>query len=651
MVKHFAIWLFISLITLTSNSAQVDSILVEEVEVRASSIPMSRAVSGRSVQIISEKELDDIPGKTIEDALQSIAGIHLNSRNRFGVQSDIGIRGSTFSQVLILIDGIRLNDPLTGHFNNNIPLALSEISRIEIVRGPGAASFGADAVGGMIHIITKVGEGQNSDQSRLTGRMALGENNLISGETSLSLVRNNWQISFSNRANISEGEKKHNPNFDAGISEESEHRNHFDLRSYSAAISKNQDNFGFYARLAYDTRAFKAKYFYTQSNYDESDEETSSLWSQAGFYYRVANHKILLNGGYKKSKDHFSFNPAFTPNDHTMNQSIINFSDRIKVSDVLQLGLGVQYINKKIESTDRGNHINNSFGAYADAHYGLSESFYLNGSLRFEADENFGKELLPQLSLSYLFGGLTFRASYGKSARAADFTERYVSHEISSLSPGRNIGNPDLKAEKSHTIDIGFDWDKLNERIFSFSAFYRTSKNLIDFSLRNSNTISNANNLIENEEYFYADNISEASSLGFELSGSKKIVTRSNFGLSASVAYTFVKTEAESGELSKYISNHPDHSLFASINIRLGRLSLVNTNRYISRGEETLSLISGNIPRNYFVSDISVNYAIVKEASVFIEVLNLSNTEYQEVLGAPLPGRWLLGGAKWNLGF
>ncbi len=111
--------------------------------------------TGKTVVVLTSKDIEQYAVNSVEDLLQDVAGVNLNSRGGFGVQSDIGLRGSTFSQVLVLIDNQRLNDGLTGHFNNNIPIALSEIDRIEIINGPSGVSYGSDAVGGVIHIKTK----------------------------------------------------------------------------------------------------------------------------------------------------------------------------------------------------------------------------------------------------------------------------------------------------------------------------------------------------------------------------------------------------------------------------------------------------------------------------------------------------------------
>ena len=112
-----------------------------------------------------------MPINSVDELLRQIPGLEIQSRGGFGVQSDLGIRGSTYNQVLVMIDGVRFNDPMTGHFNGYIPLGLSEIERIEVIKGPSSSIYGADAVGGVINIITKVAE----KGTFVRGDISLGE--------------------------------------------------------------------------------------------------------------------------------------------------------------------------------------------------------------------------------------------------------------------------------------------------------------------------------------------------------------------------------------------------------------------------------------------------------------------------------------------
>ena len=126
----------------SQNSFSLDTLIVQTTR-----IPLKVNETGRSINILTKEQIQGLPATTFYELLQTISGVEIQSRGGFGVQGDIVMRGSTFSQVLVLIDGMRINDPLTGHFNCYVPVSNMEIERIEILKGAGASMYGPDAVG------------------------------------------------------------------------------------------------------------------------------------------------------------------------------------------------------------------------------------------------------------------------------------------------------------------------------------------------------------------------------------------------------------------------------------------------------------------------------------------------------------------------
>src|SRR6187431_1144557 len=124
------------------------------VTVTASRSAQKISETGRNITVIEGKLFQQLPVSSIDELLKYVPGIEVQSRGPMGAQSDIVMRGGTFQQVLVLLDGIKLNDPLTGHFSSYFPVAPYEIERIEVLRGPAAAMYGAEAVGGVVNIIT-----------------------------------------------------------------------------------------------------------------------------------------------------------------------------------------------------------------------------------------------------------------------------------------------------------------------------------------------------------------------------------------------------------------------------------------------------------------------------------------------------------------
>jgi iron complex outermembrane receptor protein len=116
-----------------------------EIEVSAQRSPALYSQVARIVSVIERKEIESSPAQSVQDLLEYVAGVDVRQRGVEGVQADVSIRGGTFDQTLILLNGINITDPQTGHHNLNIPLSLSQIERIEILEGPAARVYGPNA--------------------------------------------------------------------------------------------------------------------------------------------------------------------------------------------------------------------------------------------------------------------------------------------------------------------------------------------------------------------------------------------------------------------------------------------------------------------------------------------------------------------------
>ena len=116
----------------SGSNAQEKEIELDPITITASLTPVSASKTGRNILIIKGDVLQKLPVQSIDELLRYVPGVEVQSRGPMGAQGDITIRGGTFQQVLVILDGIRLNDPLTGHFNAYIPISPAEIDRIEI---------------------------------------------------------------------------------------------------------------------------------------------------------------------------------------------------------------------------------------------------------------------------------------------------------------------------------------------------------------------------------------------------------------------------------------------------------------------------------------------------------------------------------------
>lgn len=638
---------------------------LDSISVTASRISTSVSESGKNVSVITQRNIQNMPVTSVDELLRTLPGVNINSRQGFGIQADVGVRGSTFSQVLFMLDNVPLNDPLTAHFNTNIPVSLSEIGQIELVRGPASASYGADAVGGVIHIKTRSYMRRQIDagddlQTNVFVDGAAGQHNLLTGDIGVDLNKNNWRFSTSVRHVSSDGEELSNPGFEAGVSDQQTYNNYFEMSNYTASLSyRLSDHLTIYTRGGFEERDFSARYFYTSSKFDESEEQISSRWGLGSLTFEKGSHRSEFNLSYRNVDDTFDFMPGtLTPNEHTTDQLFLNLSHQYEFSgesvsksfNYIRLMVGGQYLDKQIESTDRGNHETSTGGIYSIGQFSWVSGLSVTASARLQFDSIASTEFLPQLSASYSVGEITFRSSAGRAIRVGDFTERYVSSQIQNLTPGRNIGNPDLQPERSWTIDAGLDWRPASRIKISPTVFYRTSSNLIDYASTNSNNITNADNLQPGEEYLYALNIDQSSVIGVEFLSDVIQPLPHNRSMGLQTGYTYIRTTSDGESPSKYIANHPEHQVNLGLRLSTSWGSIHSENSYRVRSKESAELIDGDVPSGYFVSNLNIQASPGwSPAILYIKVMNLTDTQYQEILGAPMPGRWVMGGLKLRL--
>ena len=623
---------------------------LEAVTVTASRIESTAQESGRSVTVLQAKEIEALPVESVDELLRLVAGVNINSRNAFGVQSDIGMRGSTFSQVVIMLDNMRINNPLTAHYNCNIPVALHEIAQIEVIRGAAGTSFGPDAVGGIIHIKTKTYLDKNSQGLSSSGSLGAGQYGLRTADAGVAFSNDHITVSLSAKASIADGPEYDNPNALIVEGADSAYNNFFNLQNYTAALSWNiNKQWRLFLRGGNDTRNYAAKYYYTTSAYDESVEDMYSYWSQFSLFHQQGNKKTEINGSWTQGGDTFLFNPLFGANVHNTNVGSVSANHTIAFDGGLQIAFGAQGGIRSIESTDRGDHTNHSAGLYGI----LSKSFHNNlratFSSRLDYDDNFGVEYLPHLSLAWNPGNFTVRGSAGKAVRGGDFTERYVSYAIPQLSPGRNLGNPNLEAEKAWSFEVGTDYNT-DKGIAGVTLFHRASTDLIDYTYTLSDNITTATNLIAGEYNYYARNVASATTSGVEVQTSQQVISHENHALKVNLSYTLMHTTTGDDEPSKYIANHPKHIINAGVAGHIGIIKANITGTFINRDKEAAEAVNGEIKASYFVLNAQLEVTPIKDkVGFYIQAYNISNTEYQEVLGARMPGRWISGGVKWRL--
>lgn len=592
--------------------------------------------TGKNITIVDGKIFDKLAINSIDELLKYTPGIEVQQRGPAGSQADIIIRGGTFQQVLVLIDGVKLNDPITGHFSGYMPVTPSEIERIEIIKGPAAAMYGSEAVGGVINIITKTFFRFKKEKSKLiTAGISTGEYGLMS--TNLGLYKTNEKINYAVGllSNDADGQLLRSKN-----------RNTFHNKTFSGSMNMLLGkNWNAALQSSFDNRDFTAENYYTTFTSDTATEQVKTWWSHAKIKHSKNNKTDQIDFTFKKTNDYYLYNPVSIANENESNLSRFQYIHSKSNSNTLDYVYGLLLENKKIISNDRGNHSNNHAAAFASAVYHY-KNLNINGGLRFVNDQNYGNEILPQLNLSYQLNQFTLRAGAGKAIRAADFTERFNNYN-KALVKGGSIGNPNLMAEKSWSYEIGTDLI-IKEIKINTTAFYRNQTALIDFVNTPYSEIPRNINLSPTGNFNYAKNIKTVNTRGIEIEANYSKVFNKSFKMSLSASMSIIDSKTSDSIPSYYILSHAKKIIQQTLILNYKNLQASFNSIYKERTTQSASKINAAIEKSYWLCNLKLQYGINK-ANVFVSVNNIGDVKYSDLLGSQMPGSWVTGGFLVNI--
>jgi len=625
----FVFTLFISFTFFTGNAQ--DILELDPLSITASRSPQKISETGRSITIIESKLIQHLPVYSLDDLLKYTSSVEIQQRGPAGAQADIIIRGGTFQQVLVLLDGIKINDPITGHFSAYMPIAMSQIERIEILKGPAAAIYGSEAVGGIINIISKTFANFVKEKTLTANAgIAAGEYGFLA--TQAGFRKTGGKINFSVAAQSTEAD---------GQPLRGNEKGYFKNQIVSANSAFALDeNWKLMLHSSYDSRDFAAQNFYTTFVSDTATEKVNTWWNHAKLKYSKGKSSHEIDIAYKQSTDNYLYNPRSIANNNKSGSISVQYVHAKNVSANLKYNFGMLGEQKLIRSNDRGNHSNNHIAGFGSLFYKVKK-FSLNPGLRLVYDENYGTALLPQANVAYRINKIVLKANAGRAIRSADFTERYNNYN-KTLVTGGSIGNPDLTTEKSWSYEMGADM-LLQHFKFSAVGFYRNQDNVIDFVRTPYADMPRKNNLVATGTYALAKNIKEVNTSGIELEVNYRRSFKKDQQFYMNASATFMNSKSSDAVPSFYIISHAKTLLQQSIIYTYKKVNVALTSIYKVRNEQQSAGIKAVITKNYWLVNAKVDYRY-KIATAFIAVNNIGNIQYSDLLGSKMPGSWTTAG-------
>ncbi|MEJ7684263.1 MAG: TonB-dependent receptor [Segetibacter sp.] len=630
------IFIIVLYILITAYAGYSQAIELDPVTITASLDPVSASATGRNILVIKGEQFSKLPVHSLDELLRYLPGLEVQMRGPMGAQSDIILRGGTFQQVLVIIDGIRINDPNTGHFNSYISVAPLEIERIEILKGASSAIYGSEAVGGVINIITKTFAAKRDQKTKqLTAQATTGQYGLWNGQVGGFYQNGNTAIAGGLLSNNATGQPQRGTN---GF-----------FHNTSASASINQfinKNWNVSFRSAFDKRDFAAQNFYTTFKSDTATEKVTSFWNQVKLNYAKLNHNFSLDIGYKSTKDLYKFNTAAPANSNQSNllQGLALY--KWKAGEKTTLTTGMQWVNKKMKSNDRGDHSLNQAGAFLIVGQQIGDHFNVNPAMRLQWNERSGWEIVPQINLSYKLPYWQLRGSAGKTIRDADFTERFNNYNKTFVASG-SIGNPDLESERSFSYEGGADFLGMKNMKIAATVFRQHFTQLIDYVPTPYDEMPRKSNLSPTGTYALAKNIARVNSTGVETDIQYSKQFKNNQQLWATFGLVWIDSKSDNVTPSFYVSSHAKFLTNFNLQYAIHWFSISINGLYKERKAQASTPINANLSKDYFLLNLQTQAFVFKnKVSIFAEVDNIFDKQYSDLLGSKMPGRWAMVGFK-----
>jgi len=460
--------------------AQDDSLYrLDTLRVSVASRTEAFPARSRVVVVLTAAQLRALPVRSVGDALRWVTAADVQHRSP--AQADLSLRGSTFEQVVVLVDGVRMSDPQTGHFDLDLTVPLERIERIEVLMGSGSTQHGSDALGGVVNVVTRTG-GTGASASLERGsfdgwRAAASADGTVAGVT-IGLGAD-WERSDGHRPGTRFAPLPPEPDPSLLGTDFETYQLHGRL---SAPVAGGRIS----AQAGQGHRDFGADGFYAPRN---SYEETRTTFVSAGWAGAVGGGFTLHPRlSVRRHGDDFTLvrtNPALYRNVHVSRQrgGEILLRRRPLGGVGVAFAAGGEFFRDEIESDNRataaaadalGNREEDRRAGIAELGWVASRAS-LNAGIRHDSHEAAGEAWSPSISGSVdVTGALRARASWGRSFRAPSWTERYYRDPVS-------VGDPDLQPERSWTAELGADLALPGSGVLRATVFRRQAEDLIDW--------------------------------------------------------------------------------------------------------------------------------------------------------------------------
>ena len=640
-----------------------------EVSVAGTMAPLTALQSARIVGVITRQQIEASPAQSVNDLLKTAVGVDVRQRGGFGIQTDININGGTFDQITILLNGVNISSPHTGHFAADFPVTLSDIERIEILEGAASRVYGASAFGGAINIVTR--RGPTPDPSHEGGEVSGEKAKRFSFEAgaqggSYATLGGDARLAFSKHVNVRS----------AGGSLSATY-----LRSNGATSNSDFWRYNLYHSGCLDADDFKIEW---QAGYSQKAYGANTFYSAAYPNQYERNRRLIVSLG-AETKGRVRLRPEVYWNRLYDNFELIRdqrTGENFHRSDVHgaritadirwtagRTALGAEVREEGIYSTALGQPLhdpqrhkvpgedlfytrhdsrtNLSFNAEHNIllpHFTASIGVLGNYNTRFDSHLRF----YPGLDLAYTPSShWRLYASYNKGFRLPTFTDLYYK------SPTHE-GNQGMTAEESHSFQLGLKHQVQGSKFqvqSTLKAFYHRGTDLIDWVMYSADDVFHSAS-------FDLDNMGVQAHVTLGYTPSTSSLRANGQGWVCSLAYAFIHQHRRDGTAfykSNYAMEYLRHKLVVRLDHPIWSHLTASWNfRWQDRmGDyilyENAQSTGRLIPYSpYATLDLKLRWT-ARRYEVWAEGTNLTNHTYYDLGNIPQPGIVVMAGVRLHL--
>jgi iron complex outermembrane receptor protein len=615
--------------------------MLEEVSVTGSRAPLTKSQAARMVTVLERADIQQAPVQSINDLLKYAVGVDVRQRGPIGAQTDISIRGGTQDQIILLLNGINICAPQTGHNAMDLPVDLSEIVRIEVLEGPAGRIYGTSSLVGAINIVTHPAQQTSTAINLEGGSYGYGR---LSGRTNLKTGHWNNQVSAGyNRSD--------------GYSRSKAGRLNTDFSGSKACYQGQYDDeiIQLHWHLGITDKGWGSSTFWASPKWqaDEQYEHTTKLFSAIQGKTKVGclhfNPGIYWNQnrdryeGYRGQPGKMKYNYNRTD---VYGVNLSNYFDWAAG----RTAFGAELRNEDLVSGNLGEpltQIHHIKGTDRDYTLGINRtniSGYLEHNLLlrnmtlsagFVAVKNtwssMNMTVYPGIDISYLpTPHWTLHASYNTSLRMPSFTEMY--YKLQGYS-----ADPHLKPEEMRALELGTNY-QLSIINFQLSLWHHHGRNMIDWVMDTTKG---------DEAVWQSVNHTRINSLGLEAS-TQLLILNSKFLISYS--YIHQDKQQEPGIVSQYALEYLRHKFVANARLQLLQKLGLNLNFRWQDRVGTYTDFDGQTHdyEPYALTDARLTWQ-ESRWKAYVEANNLFDTRYHDFGLVEQPGRWLIAGISLSL--